>query len=393
MQYRKDNKSGNELSALGLGCMRFPQKSGRIDMEETERIIKNALERGINYFDTAYIYSGSEAALGSILHQNSLREKAYIATKMPLFLCKKPSDFDKFFNTQLERLKTDYIDYYFMHMLTCPTQWEALKSMGVEKWLDEKKREGKIKNIGFSFHGKKDDFTALIDAYPWEFCMIQYNYCNINYQAGMEGLKYAHSKGLPVIVMEPLLGGRLADGLPPKAEELFKKTNAALTPAAWALRWLWEQPEVTVVLSGMGSMAQLDENVKTAEASSIGMLTADEREAYSQAIEIFNESYKIPCTGCNYCMPCPLGVNIPGCFSAYNSSYAIGKKTGMQQYMTGTNITSKTPSYAGLCKKCGKCEKHCPQSIKVAEAMGEVKKRMEPLWFKVLASGAKRFVK
>lgn len=392
MQYRKDNKSGNELSILGFGCMRFPQKLGIIDMEKTEKLIMDSIHNGVNYFDTAYIYTGSEAALGQILEKNKVRDKIYIATKLPIYLCKNYSDFDKFLNTQLERLRTDYIDYYFMHMLCSPSQWENLCKLGIEKWIAEKKASGKIRNVGFSYHGKRDDFAPLVDAYEWDFCQIQYNYVNINYQAGEKGLKYANSKGLPVIIMEPLLGGKLATGLPADAVSAFKSADSSFSPVAWALRWLWNQPEVTVVLSGMNEFSQLNENILLAEKSIPNMLTEKENDTFDNVIKIFNESYKIPCTGCGYCMPCPKNVNIPACFAAYNSSFAIDKGTGRQQYLTGTGVTSKFPAYAGLCVKCGKCEKHCPQNIKIREQLDVVEKRMEPFWFKAMSSVIKFFV-
>lgn len=393
MQYRKDEKSGNQLSVLGFGCMRFARKRGAIDMDKAEKLIMKAINEGVNYFDTAYIYGGSEAALGAILDKNKVRDKIYIATKLPLYLCKSYADFDKYFNISLERLKTDYIDYYLMHMLSSPEQWEKLKGFGIEKWLEEKKSSGKIKNIGFSYHGKRGDFNTLVDAYNWDFCQIQYNYININYQAGEDGLKYAHSKGLPVIIMEPLLGGRLASGLPEKAVKVFNNADKSLSSAGWALKWLWNQPEVTVVLSGMNADEQLDENIKIAGSSHAGMMNEKENNAVQEVIGIFNEAYKIPCTGCGYCMPCPKNVNIPGCFSAYNAVYAVGKSSGRQQYMTGTGLVTRTPSYASLCVKCGKCEKHCPQNIKIRDSLSEVEKHMEPFWFKILSAAAKVFLK
>ncbi|MDR2793444.1 MAG: aldo/keto reductase, partial [Treponema sp.] len=240
-----------------------------------------------------------------------------------------------------------------------------------------------IKNIGFSFHGIHNEFIKLLDVYDWDFCQIQYNYININYQAGMTGLKKAADKGLSVIIMEPLLGGKLANGLPGKALNIFKSEHGSLTPAAWALRWVWNQKEVTVVLSGMNEMAQLEENIETAKNAIPGMLTEAEIEVYESVLKIINASYKIPCTGCNYCMPCPQNVNIPACFAAYNVSYTVGLISGFQQYITSTGATDPRKNYAASkCKECGKCEKKCPQHIPIIKSLRNVAKRMEPFWYK-----------
>ncbi len=393
MQYRVDQKTGNKLSILGFGCMRFPKNLGATDMQKTEMLIKKAINEGINYFDTAYIYGGSEEALGQVLLKNNLREKVYIATKLPLMICRSVADFDKYFNIELERLKTDYIDYYLMHMITDVKLWEKLCSWGIEDWIKEKKKSGKIKQIGFSFHGKRDDFLELLDAYDWEFCQIQYNYSDENYQAGVTGLKKAAEKGIPVIIMEPLLGGKLATGLPPSAVALFKQANSELSPAAWALRWLWNQPEVTLLLSGMNDSKQLEENIRIANDATPNMLTEQENETYRKVISAFSASYKVHCTGCNYCMSCPHGVNIPACFAAYNTYYSISKGAGIQQYVMSTGGMSDFQSYASHCKKCGKCEKHCPQNIEIIKSLEAVSKKMEPIWYKPAMSIARKVMR
>lgn len=251
MQYRIDPKSGNKLSILGFGCMRFPRNLDKIDMAKTEKLITAAVDKGINYFDTAYIYGGSEKALGEVLHKNQLRENVYIATKLPLAKCKSYEDFDKLFNEQLRRLRTDYFDYYFMHNLSDTKMWQKLCDMGIEDWIEKKKESRQVRQVGFSFHGAQKEFLALLDLYEWDFCQIQYNYINTDHQAGTAGLKRAAQKGLPVIIMEPLLGGALANSLPKKVQALFEKANHSRSPVEWALRWLWNQPEVTVVLSGI----------------------------------------------------------------------------------------------------------------------------------------------
>ncbi|MDR2808541.1 MAG: aldo/keto reductase [Spirochaetaceae bacterium] len=370
MQYRKDKVSGNKLSILGLGCMRFSR-----NMDETERMVLTAIDKGVNYFDTAYIYPNSEETLGTILGKHKKRSSVFIATKLPLIMCKGPGDFDKFFNKELERLQTDYIDYYLMHMITDTAQWEAFRSWGIEQWIDGKKREGKIRQSGFSFHGSRGEFLKLLEARAWDFCQIQYNYSDENYQAGKEGLKAAAAKGIPVIIMEPLLGGKLAAGLPKEAVKIFAQTDSTLTPAAWGLRWLWNQEEVTCILSGMSTVTQMEENIQSAE--SFRLLTDAELAAYKEVVGVFNSAYKIHCTGCNYCMPCPKGINIPGCFAAYNSSFVQGFITGMQQYFTNTAAVSKNPYSPRLCVECGKCESHCPQHLPIRKALKQVAGRME----------------
>jgi predicted aldo/keto reductase-like oxidoreductase len=361
--------------------MRFPRYLTKIDFNKSEQLIVEAVRQGVNYFDTAYSYGGSEVTLGQILAANKLRDRIFLATKLPHGRCRSYGDFETLFQTQLERLQTDYIDYYLIHNIGDVTSWQRLCALGIERWITAKKQAGQIRNMGFSFHGSHEEFLNLLDAYDWDFCQIQYNYVNINYQAGMAGLKKAAAKGIPVIIMEPLLGGKLVTGLPKKALHLFKKTNRALTPAGWALRWLWNQPEVTVVLSGMNDMRQLEDNVATAGSMMPGILTPSENEAYNAVIDIFEDTYKIPCTGCNYCMPCPHGVNIPACFTAYNMTAATGFVSGMTQYVTATSLFKPQENYAASrCTACGACEAKCPQHIPIIQSLKQVKKKMEPFW-------------
>jgi predicted aldo/keto reductase-like oxidoreductase len=378
MQYRIDKKSGNRLSALGFGCMRFGKTiSGAVDLKKAEGLIVRAIEGGVNYFDTAYIYPGSEEALGAVLERNGLREKVYVATKLPIVLCRRHEDFDKYFYQTLKRLRSSYIDYYLLHMLTDMEFWRTLRSWGIENWIEEKKKAGLVRNMGFSFHGIRGEFLRLLDVYPWDFCQIQYNYADENFQAGREGLQKAAEK-MPVIIMEPLLGGKLAR--PPKAAaELFKKADPGRSPAAWALNWIWDHREAAVVLSGMNDAAQVEENLKLADAALPGMIPEEEREVYGQVKERFNRAYKIRCTGCNYCMPCPRNVNIPGSFAAYNTSFLMNRFLGMQQYGTSITLTSETLGSPSRCVKCGKCEAHCPQHLPIIRYLGKVRRRMEPL--------------
>jgi predicted aldo/keto reductase-like oxidoreductase len=372
MEYRTDTKSGNKLSVLGFGGMRLPR-----DKEKSERLITQAVEGGVNYIDTAYLYPGSETTIGEILEKTGLRSKIYLATKLPHRNLKSRDDIERIFNEQKKRLKTDYFDYYLMHNFVNLAQWQGLLNAGITEWIAAKKQSGEIRQVGFSFHGQIGEFKKLIDSYDWDFCQIQYNYINTHYQAGTEGLRYAAAKGLPVIIMEPLLGGKLAN--PPKeAAQIFTNAKAGSTPVDWALNWLWNQPEVTVVLSGMNDYPQLDENLKLAGAAKISGFSADDEQTIEKAVAAFNKSYKIACTGCNYCMPCTKMINIPACFAAYNASYSQGRITGITMYLTGSGMGSETTYYASHCIACGACEKKCPQHLPISQYMKQVQRRLEP---------------
>lgn len=388
MQYRKDQK-GTDLSVLGYGCMRFTKKYGKIVFEKAEREVMTAIRGGVNYFDTAYIYPGSEECLGKILEKNGCRDRVYIATKLPHYLIKSREGLEKCFQTQLKRLRTDHVDYYLMHMLTDIATWERLKGLGIQEWIQEKLDSGQIRNIGFSYHGNAEMFCRLADAYPWNFCQIQYNYMDENTQAGRKGLLYAAEKGLPVIVMEPLRGGRLVNLLPQEAKEAIEK--AGQTPAGLAFRWLWDQPQVTVVLSGMNSRQMVKENTVMAAGSHPGMVGEEEQELIRQVKELINGKVKIGCTGCGYCMPCPHGVDIPACFRSYNMRYTESKFNGLREYFMCTTM-KKNPCNASLCVKCGKCEKHCPQSLPIRQNLELVVKELETPVYKA-ACQVKRFIK
>ncbi|MBO7252601.1 MAG: aldo/keto reductase, partial [Oscillospiraceae bacterium] len=310
MEYRLD-KYGNRVSVLGYGCMRFPRKQGKIDMKITRQLITQAVEAGINYFDTAYIYPGSEAAVGEILEQTGLRDRVYIATKLPHYLIKSKDGVEKLFREELRRLRTDHVDYYLMHMLNDVDTWHRLVDMGILDWLQEKQASGAIRQVGFSYHGGSEMFCKLVDAHDWDFCQIQYNYLDEHSQAGRKGLMHTAAKGIPVIIMEPLRGGRLVNALPDKAKQLFDAYPEKRSYAQWGLRWLWNQPEVTVVLSGMGEESMLRENLANAAQAKAGILTEQEEALYAQVVTAIRESVKVGCTGCGYCQPCPKGVDIP----------------------------------------------------------------------------------
>ena len=387
MNYRTD-RYGNSLSILGFGCMRFPQKMGRIDMEETEKELLAAIHGGVNYFDTAYIYPGSEAALGEILEKNNLRDQVNIATKLPHYLIKSRDGMDKLFAEELRRLRTDHVDYYLMHMLNDTATWERLKGLGIEDWIAEKKASGQVRQIGFSYHGNSEMFCKLVDAYDWDFCQIQYNYMDEHSQAGRKGLLHANAKGIPVIIMEPLRGGRLVNNLPAEAHKIFADHPTQRTPAQWAFRWLWNQPEVTVVLSGMNSMEMVCDNMQTASTVSVGELGAGEEAMLRSVVDAINSKMKVGCTGCGYCQPCPKGVDIPGTFAAYNRRYSDNKFTALKEYAMCTALRTNATT-ASNCIGCGKCEKHCPQGIPIREKLKEAQKELEGPVFKVFTKIAR----
>ena len=391
MNYRRD-KYGNELSILGFGCMRFPMKAGRIDLAETVREILTAVEGGVNYFDTAYIYPGSEAALGEILERNGLRDRVYIATKLPHYLIKSREALDKLFAEELRRLRTDHVDFYLMHMLTDTDTWERLKAMGIEEWIAEKKASGAIRQLGFSYHGNSEMFCKLLDAWDWDFCQIQYNYMDEHSQAGRRGLNHANGKGIPVVIMEPLRGGKLVSHLPEEARRIFESYPVHHTPAQWAFRWLWNQPEVTVVLSGMNSDEMVRDNIHTASTVQIGELGPEEEAMLRQVVAAINSKMKVGCTGCGYCMPCPKNVDIPGTFAAYNRRYQEGKFWGFVDYVICT-LLRKNPTPASNCIGCGKCEKHCPQHLPIRQKLGEAQKELEGPLYRTVRKVLGRFAK
>ena len=391
MQYRVDPVTGNKLSVLGFGCMRFPRNI-TIDIAATEKLILRAIDLGVNYFDTAYIYLGSEQALGEVIKRNpEIRDKMYIATKLPHTQCKTNEDFERIFQEQLQRLNLTYIDYYLIHNVPDIQAWSRVVNLGIERWISDKKASGEIRSIGFSFHGTQASFMQILDAYPWDFTQIQYNYMNENYQAGRAGLEKAYRKGIPVIIMEPLLGGKLATGLPNRAEKLIHSYKPQKSPASWALSWLLNHKEVTLLLSGMNRMDQVEENILTCDQVQVDSMCSAEIDMISSVKQILEESYKVPCTGCEYCLPCPFAVNIPGCFAAYNARYANGLITGFTQYFTGTNaLHSKNHTRVSRCTKCGVCVNKCPQHIKIPEELEKVKRKMEPLYVRLIMKIAAR---
>ena len=390
MQYRSD-KYGNKLSVLGFGCMRFSRKGNGIDTDKAEKELMAAYEAGVNYFDTAYIYPGSEAALGEILERNGIREKVNIATKIPQFMVRNREGLDKYFDEQLSRLRTTYIDYYLMHHVTDVAMWEKLKAVGVLDWIRAKKESGAIRNIGFSYHGNTENFLKVLGDYDWDFCQVQYNYLDEVSQAGVKGVKAAAVRGIPVVIMEPLRGGKLVNMLPKGALEAMKASGRGWTPAEWGLRWLYDQPEVTVVLSGMNSVEMVEENCRTASEALAGHLTEEDRAVLEVVKKNIREKEKVGCTGCRYCMPCPKGVDIPGIFRCYNAMYTESKSQGRFQFAQTVGLT-RQPAFATQCVQCGKCEQHCPQSIPIRQKLKEADKALRSLPYKIGINFARWFM-
>lgn len=390
MQYRQDKHDEN-VSILGFGCMRFERKGGQIDLAEAEREILHAIDLGVNYFDTAYVYPGSEAAVGEILARNNVRDRVNIATKLPQYLVKKADAIDRYFNEELRRLQTDHVDFYLMHMMTDYAQWENLHRLGIESWIARKKAAGQIRNIGFSFHGNTDTFLRILDTYDWDFCQIQYNYLDEHTQAGRVGLEAAAARGIPVIIMEPLRGGKLVNMLPPDAREAIAHSPRSWTAAEWGLRWLWNQPGVTCVLSGMNSMDMVDENCRIASDALPNSFTTEDNATIERLRQAINARVKIGCTGCRYCMPCPQGVDIPGIFRCYNEMFTENKATGRHEFFQ-TIALRREPGLATQCIKCGKCERVCPQSLPIRDALVEADRALRPPTYKIAIAVSRKFM-
>lgn len=382
MLYRKIPQTGEELSILGFGCMRLPvDKDGKIDEEQASARLYQAIDMGVNYLDTAWPYHGGEGEgfLGRAL-KNGYRQKVKLATKLPPWLIKSREDMDYYLNQQLQRLQTDCIDYYLLHALD-GISWDSLTKIGVADFLDTALKDGRIGKAGFSFHGPPEDFIRIVDAYPFTFCQIQYNFLDREYQAGKAGLKYAAQKGLAVIVMEPLRGGNLGlPEAPPAIARIWQSAKQHRTPVEWALRWVWNHPEVTVLLSGMNNEAHVAENLAIARQAEADSLTEEELEIVDRAAEKYKELMQVGCTGCGYCVPCPADVAIPAIFEVYNKMHMFGNtQEGRLSYalrMSG-ELTGKPSGFASQCVQCGECVEKCPQGIMIPDRLEEVVLDME----------------
>ncbi|HET6421773.1 MAG TPA: aldo/keto reductase [Geobacteraceae bacterium] len=380
MLYRKLGKNGPDVSVLGFGCMRLPildatgnatdifDPGKAIDDEQATEMVEHAISSGINYFDTAYGYHGgqSESFLGKAL--KGKRERVLLATKLPVWLVQKPEDFDRLLDEQLARLDTSYLDYYLLHALGRRT-WECMREIGITRMLDKARADGRIRRAGFSFHDDIRTFMEIVDAYQWDISQIQYNYFDRDFQAGREGLRYAAAKGIGMVVMEPLRGGRLTERIPEEIRTLWDQAPVRRTPAEWALRWVWDHSEVSMALSGMSNMSQLRENLRIAAEAEPGSLSGQELALVDKVTEIYKSKLKVNCTSCAYCLPCPHGVNIPMNFSLYNDTFMF-KDADLSVMLYNHFIPAD--SRASACTACGACEERCPQHIRIVEELKKV---------------------
>jgi predicted aldo/keto reductase-like oxidoreductase len=384
--FRNFGKTNENVSILGFGAMRLPAMENdprKIDEKEAIRMIRYSIDHGVNFIDTAYPYGGfdmytggrSEPIVAKAL-KDGYRERVNISTKLPTWLIDTKEDMDNYLNKQLERLETDVIDFYLIHGIT-KTYWEKLKKLGFEDFLNQAIEDGKIRYAGFSFHDRVELFKEVVDHYDWSFCLIQYNYLDENYQAGKEGLKYAFNKGLGVATMEPLRGGQIAVNIPEEIRDTFDEAVVKRTPAEWALRWVWNHSEVSVVLSGMSSMEDVRENLRISSDAQSNSLSKKELVVIDHAKKVFNDKLEVGCTGCGYCLPCPQGVDIPENFAKYNDYYLFGTPETKERFKFGYEMGLLNGERASACTECGECEKLCTQEIQIMKELKKVKKLYE----------------
>ena len=395
MIYREVPKNGDKLSVLGYGCMRLPVRMKSINEKLAEKQILFAMEQGVNYFDTAYPYHGgkSEPFLGKVLSKSGCRDEVKIATKLPHWMAQSKADMDRILDKQLAKLKTDRIDYYLIHALNGEL-WETARHNGVIAFMEDALKKGKIINAGFSFHGLADDFNGIVDDYDWTFCQIQYNYLDTKNQAGTAGLEYAASKDMAVIIMEPLRGGNLAKTPPPSVRDIWARADHKKTPVAWSLGWIWNHPGVTVILSGMNNDDHITENLALAEKAQPNAFSENDIQLVEEAAAEFRKVMKVGCTGCQYCMPCPAGVNIPSCFECYNSKHAFRDKGAKMMYIfqNGGLVTDKV-TMASMCVQCKECLEKCPQNLPIPDLLKDVEEDMEGFGTKQMIWLGRRIMK
>jgi len=392
--------SNEKLSVLGFGCMRLASKGktsllSTIDKDKASKQIRYAIDNGVNYIDTAYPYHRglSESFLGTYVLKDGYREKVKIATKLPCYLINKAEKFDEILNKQMKKLQVEYIDYYLLHALD-GTSWDKMVNLGIIDWMNKIKKEGKIKKMGFSFHGTHEAFLKIVDGYNWDFTQVQYNIIDENFQAGIKGIEYAASKGLGIIVMEPLRGGALVGKIPKEVKELYDNSSVKKTPAEWALKWIYNNPSVTLVLSGMNEDSHIKENIKIASEVEPNTLTKEELKIIDSVQKKYRELMKVGCTGCKYCMPCPAGIDIPATFKNHNNYYMFGKTGAKLMHLASAGIMTDDGKahFTSSCIDCGQCEKNCPQSIKIREEFKDVRKNMETPFIKAIAKVARSFM-
>jgi len=394
MQYRINPRNNDKISALSYGCMRFPEHYGKIDIKASEPLLHRGFELGINYYDTAYPYHNeqSESFIGEFFSKNKLRNKVKIATKMPVWSINSYSDMENIFKIQTHKLKTAYIDYYLLHALNIES-FNKVYNLGVLDFLNYLKKQNIILNAGFSFHGEHDEFIKIFDSFDWDFSMIQFNYLDINNQAGLKGLEYISNKNIAIMIMEPLRGGSLVN-IPVDVKSVFNTSKNKYSPIEWSFKWLLNYPSITTLLSGMNTVSQIEENVKIVSNAQANSISKKDLEIVDTARKVYLKSFDIPCTQCKYCMPCPYGVDIPTCFDLYNKKHLF--KQTMHAYImyaqmiNGTLGTYKSPSQ---CIKCGVCETKCPQNIKIIEKLKLVKKSFESIKMKLFFKLIKFIIK
>jgi predicted aldo/keto reductase-like oxidoreductase len=386
MQYRRLKRTGDELSILGFGCMRLPQKYGRIDEKRATRQIRSAIDGGVNYLDTAMPYhrGASESFLGRVL-ADGYRQRVKLATKLPPWLVRVRPDMDRLLDLQRHKLRTEQVDYYLVHSLS-GTSWERMRGLGVREFLDQARRQGRIVNVGFSFHGDRFAFKRIVDDHDWDFCLIQYNFLDQEAQAGSAGLECAAAKGLGVMVMEPLRGGLLGGRVPAAVQTVWDRAPGKRSPAEWALRWVWNRPEVSLLLSGMNDEAHIAENLRIANDARPNSLSDEELRLIDQVADTYRKLMRAGCTGCGYCLPCPAGVNIPACLEVLNDYYVFDNKRGafLRYLARAAGLASpESAGLASLCTGCGQCEEKCPQHLPIQKHLEEVVRTLEGRLFRV----------
>lgn len=400
MQYRTMPKTGDQVSLLGFGCMRLPTRVGGeasslIDKDKALAQIKMAIDQGVNYFDTAFPYhlGASETFLGEHVLSTDLRNKIKIATKLPCMSIFREESIEEIFDKQIKKLQVDYIDYYLLHALD-GIVWDRMVKLGIKDFMDKIKKEGKVINMGFSFHGKRSDFLRIVDSYDWDFVQVQYNMLDENFQAGVEGIEYAHSKKMGVIVMEPLRGGSLVGQIPLEVQKLYDTSEVKRKPVDWALRWVMNHPAVTCVLSGMNNEDHIRENINVACDALPNGLDEQELAIIDSVRDTYDRLLQVGCTGCAYCMPCPAGIDIPSAFKQLNNYHMFSKMSARLMHIAYAGVQNEDGKahWTSSCIDCGKCEQVCPQNIDIRNEFPKIQRNLEGPAARVFAAVGRRFM-